>query len=58
MIIQLRALNGTGGGREDNCLDGVAIIQFRAWNGTGRGGEDDCLHDSVMIQLSALGRRR
>ena len=42
-IIQLRALNGTGRGGEDNFLDGSAMIQLRAFNGTLRGREDDFL---------------
>ena len=48
VMIQLRAVNGTGVGKEDDCLDGSVMIQSRALNGTGR-GEDDYLDGSVMI---------
>ena len=61
MIIQLRALNVTGGGGDNDCLDGKAmsslrcenecrecavIIQWRSLIGRGGGREDNCLGGS------------
>ena len=57
MMIQLRALNGTGGGGDDGCLDGSAMSTLRAFYGTGRGGEDDCPDGSVLIQWRTLSQR-
>ena len=63
-MIHLRALNATGGGGDDDCLDGKAmsslrcenqcqecpvIIQWRSLIGKGGGREDNCLDGSGMI---------
>ena len=49
-MIQLRALNGTGGRGEYFQV----MIHLRALNDTSKGGEDDYLDCQVMIQLRAL----
>lgn len=70
-MIQLRALNVTGGGGDDDCLPGKAmgslrcenecrecavIIQWQSLIGRGRGREDNCLDASGMIQLCTLNK--
>ena len=58
-MIQLRAWNSIGRGKDDDCVDDSVQVQVEALNGTGS-EEGVFLHGSVMSQLRALngiGRR-
>ena len=51
-MIQLRAVNGTGVGRDVGCLDGSAMSSLRAFYGTCRG--EDYFDGLLMIWLGGL----